>query len=332
MSSQCGVKIIGSGSAVPDGVITNADLERMVDTSDEWIVQRTGIRERRRCDPDKGEGVRWMARLAMERALANARVDATELDLIIVGTVTGEMRVPSTACRLAYDIGAGNAGAFDVLAACSGYIFALNIAESLIKAGRYRTIGVVGCDALTTITDYTNRKLCVLLGDAAGALVLTADEDPDRGCMYQKMYSDGSRWKDLYIPIRERDVPEGADWNEVKLNYLQMNGPEVFRFAVGKFQEALRVALTESNVSVDDLKMIVAHQSNLRILESTKRKLGLSNDKLYVNIDRFGNCSSGSAALVFDELWHDGTIGPGDTIAFVSLGGGLTWGASVWRL
>ncbi|MBL1216050.1 MAG: ketoacyl-ACP synthase III [Planctomycetes bacterium] len=332
MATAYGVKIIGSGSAVPDGVITNADLERMVDTSDEWIVQRTGIRERRCCDPEKGEGVRWMSRLALERALENAKIDPAELDLVIVATVTGEMRCPSTSCRVANEIGAVNAGAFDVMAACSGYVYAINVAESFIKAGRYKTIGVVGCDALTTITDYTNRKLCVLLGDAAGAVIMTADEDPDRGCLFQKLYADGSHWNDLYIPHKEQDVPEGADWNEVKLHYLQMNGPEVYRFAVSKFQAALREALEAADVSVDELKMIVAHQSNLRILESTRRKLGLSEDKLFVNIDRFGNCSSGSAALVFDELWHDGTIGPGDIIVFIALGGGLTWATSVWRL
>lgn len=332
MLRDCGVKIIGSGSAVPEGIVSNADLERLIDTNDEWIVQRTGIHERRKCDPDKGEGVIWLSTTALQKAIDNARIDAKEIDLIILGSITAEMRCPSTACRVADNVGATNAGAFDILAACSAYVYGINLAESLIRAGHYNTIAVIGSDALTTVSDYSNRKLCILFGDAAGAVILRGDDDNTRGCLHQRMYADGSHWKDLYMPTHARDVPEGADWNEIKLNYLQMNGSEVYKFAVNKFQESLLEALNACNLTVDDVKMFISHQSNLRILESTKRRLKLSDDKLYINIHKYGNTSAGSVGLCFDELWHAGKIGPGDTVVFIAIGGGLTWATSVWRL
>ncbi|MFG0330888.1 MAG: 3-oxoacyl-ACP synthase III family protein [Phycisphaerales bacterium] len=327
-----GVEILGSGSAVPPGTLSNHDLEQMIDTSDEWIRQRTGVRIRHKCDPDKGEGTLSLSTEAMRRALENAKVDARELDLLIVASVTGEMSFPSTACRVTDALGAAPAGAFDVLAACSGFVYGLNLSESLIASGRYETIGIVGCDAMSTVMDYSNRKTCVLFGDAAGAVVVRKTDDRNRGCMYQAMNADGSGWHHLYCARDPRHAPEGADWNEVKLNYLQMNGPEVYKFAVQTFQKALKDALEACHLSVGDIKMLIAHQSNARIIESAKQKMGLPDEKVIINIDEYGNSSAGSVPLCFDQLWRAGRIGPGDIVVMVAFGAGMTWASSVWRL
>lgn len=318
---------------MPDGVLSNADLERMLDTSDEWIAQRTGIRRRHKCDPEKGENTQMLCRLAIERALEDSGLSGADLDLLIIATVTGDMTCPSTSCRVAHEIGAKKAGAFDVLAACSGFVYALNVGESMIQSGRYRTVGVIGCDTLSTISDYTNRRVCILCGDAAGAVVLQRDdENPEVGCLHQILQADGSKWHDLYIPRKESDVPADADWNEVKLNYLQMNGRDVYKFAVVRFQRTVQQVLKENNLSVDDVKMLIPHQSNLRIIESTMERLKLPAEKVCINIDEYGNSSSGSVPLCFDQMRKAGKIERGDLVILVAFGGGLTWASSLWRL
>lgn len=327
-----GVKIVGCGSAVPEGTLSNRDLEKVIDTSHDWIQQRTGVEIRRRCDAEKGESNSWLSTRALQAAIDDAKIDPSEIELVIVATVTGEMTFPSTACRVADNVGASPAGAFDLLAACSGFVYALNCAESLIASGRYKTIGVVGCDVMSSVMDYSNRKTCILFGDAAGAVVLQATEDTTRGCLYQAMNSDGSRWHHLYCARNEWDAPQDADWNEVKLNYLQMNGPEVYKFAVSTFQSALTEALEKNHLTVGDITMLIAHQSNARIIESAKRKLKIPDDKVYINIDRYGNSSAGSVPLCFDELWKSGRIKDGDVIVMVAFGAGMTWATNVWRV
>ncbi len=328
-----GTRILGSGSAVPEGVLTNADLEKILNTNDEWITQRTGIKRRHKCNPDKGESNLSLCTLAIERALEDAKIDVGEIDLLIVATVTGAMTCPSTACRVANNIGLTNVGAFDVLAACSGFVYAMNIGASLIESGHYKTIAVIGCDTLTDIADYTSRNVSILLGDAAGAVILRRDdEDPEAGLLHQTMGSDGRFWEHLYIPRNEVDVPEGADWNEVKLDYLQMNGREVYKFALTTFQRIVKQVMDEANLGVDDLKMLIPHQSNLRIIDSTKERLKLPDEKVAINIQEYGNSSSGSVALCFDQMWRSGQIGRGDTVLLVAFGGGLTWASSLWRL
>ena len=328
-----GIRILGSGSAVPEGEMTNADFEKILDTSDEWIQQRTGIKKRRKCDPEKGENNLSLCTAAMERALEDAGLEGADLDLLIVATVTGAMTCPSTACRVAHAVGMKQVGVFDLMAACSGFVYAMNVGASLINSGQYKTVGVIGCDTLTDIADYTTRNVSILLGDAAGAVIIQrAEDDKTVGCVHQVLGSDGSHWSDLYIPRKESDAPENVDWNITTLNTLQMNGREVYKFAITKFQRIVKQVLDDNKLSVDDLSMLIPHQSNLRIIDATKQRLKIPDEKVFVNIHNYGNSSSGSVALCFDQARKAGRIGKGDLVMLVAFGGGLTWASSLWRL
>jgi len=327
-----GVRIAGCGSAVPDQRLTNADFEKMLDTSDEWIVQRTGIRERRRCDVSKGENSRTLSALALRRALENARIDPRELDGVIVGTVTPEMLCPSTSCRIAAEVGAGTAAAFDISAACCGFVYGLNIANAMIRSGSMRTVGVVGCDHMTSVMDYTDRRIAILFGDAAGAAILRATDDTSRGVIAHAMHADASGWTDLYLPRTVRDFPPGEEAAESKLNHLQMNGQAVFKFAVKTFGDLIQKTLDAAGLQAGDVDHYICHQSNARILEASRERFGLPEDKLYVNIQNYGNTSAGSVGLCLDELWRAGRIKEGQLVLFVAFGGGLTWSSSLWRI
>ena len=326
-----GVRIDGVGSAVPEKVLTNADLEKMMDTSDEWIVKRTGIRERRVVDP-RTQGTYTLTCEALRCALDDAGMDGRELDLVIVATVTGEMTCPSVACRVACAVGAVPAGAFDLVAACSGFVYAVNIADSLIRCGPYQRIGVIGCDAMTTVCDFSERSVSVLFGDAAGGFVLSRDDDPELGCLYRNSQADGQMWESLYIPRRPQEIPESDRDNPIKLGCLRMNGREVYKFAITKFREVIEEALDATGLTVDQISQFVCHQSNVRIIEAAKEKLRLPAEKVYINIDRYGNSSAGSVGLCFDQLWRAGRIKRGDHVMLVAFGGGLTWAVSVWKL
>lgn len=327
-----GVRIAGTGSAVPSKVLTNADLEGKFDTSDAWIVKRTGIRERRLIDPSKGESAFSLERDAILAALDAAGMDASELDLLIVASLTSEMRCPSNACRISEAIGAHGAGAFDLNAACSGFVYSMNLADSLIRSGRHRCIGVIGCDVLSPHIDYEERTVSILFGDASGAAILVRDDEhPELGCQYQKIEADGRGWESLYMPKREEDITPEAGPSDVRLGYLRMNGRDVYKFAVTKFQEVIEDALVQTGLKVDDVSQFICHQSNLRIIESAKQKLGLPDEKVYVNIDRYGNSSAGSVAVCLDELVRAGRIQAGDNVIMVAFGAGLTWSSGVWR-
>lgn len=326
-----GVKILGSGSWVPSRVVTNQDLTAYMDTTDEWIRQRTGITERRVCDLEAGECMRTMGVESLKRAIEDAGIEASDIDLLIVGTVTGEMTCPSTACRIAAEVGANGAAAFDVTAACCGFVFPLNMAHEMIKSGGYRTVAVIGGDAMSSVNDYDNRGVSILFGDAAGAVILRRTDDLGVGIIASRMHSDGTGWKELYIPRHERDIPEGEEIIG-RLGSLQMNGREVYKFASRKFPEVIEETLREAGASVEDVDHFVCHQSNARMLESAREKFGIPAEKLEINIDRFGNCSAGSVPLIFDELRKNGKCQPGEIVLFVAFGGGLTWGASLWRL
>ncbi len=255
-----------------------------------------------------------------------------DLDLIIVGTVTAEMMCPSVACCVSDDLGAAPAGAFDLVAGCSGFVYSINLADTLVRSGRNAAVGVIGCDTLTTISDFSERSVSILFGDAAGAAVLVRDDDPSVGCLYQSNQADGALWRSLYIPRLPRDVAEHDRDNPIKLGCLRMNGREIYKFAVNKFREVIKDALNATGLTVDQISQFVCHQSNIRIIDAARERLGLPQEKVYVNIDRYGNTSAGSVGLCLDELWQAGKINRGDYVLMVAFGGGLTWSTSVWKI
>ncbi len=325
-----GVRIAGTGMAIPRKILTNFDLERMVDTSDEWIVQRTGIRERHIV----AEGVTTLdlATQAATQALENAGLAADQLDLVIVATITAEMCCPATACRVVHRLGAIPCGAMDLSMACTGFIGGLNIAANFISTGHARNICVIGAETLSRLTNWKDRGTCILFGDGAGAAIVTASDDPSQQCLYQELHSDGSKWGELYCPRVESDIPaEGAAFLG-EYNTLVMNGREIYKFAVVRLQECVKQGMDACNLTPEDVKIVIPHQSNSRILESARDKLGFDEDKVYINIDRYGNTSAASVGICLHELVEAGRIDKGDNVVFVGLGGGLTWGTSVWHM
>lgn len=332
MPPRVGVRILGSGSAVPDRVVTNDQIAALCNSSDEWIVQRTGIHERRVCDPLKGESNLQLCTKALGRALEAARVAPTELDLIIAGTITQDMRCPSTACLVAAALGCKATAAWDLGAACCGFVYSLNTAHDLIKVGTFKTIGVIGADTVSAITDYTNRNVSILFGDAAGAVVLRATDDTAKGVVAQVNHANGSGWQELYMPGWDSHIKDGADRAAVRTGCLHMNGREVFKFAVTTFCQLIQETLDKAGVTVGDVDMFVCHQSNIRIIDAAAERFGIAKDRVYVNIDKYGNTSAGSVPLCFDELRRGGQIKEGQLVMFIAFGAGLTWSGSLWRM
>jgi 3-oxoacyl-[acyl-carrier-protein] synthase-3 len=337
-----GVTIVGTGSALPEAIITNQDLEKVMDTSDEWIVQRTGIRTRHKIDRAKGESTSTLAASALTKALAAAKMDASELDLIICATMTPEMACPPSACLIANMIGAPRCGGFDLSGACSGYVYALNVAHEMVRGGSYRTVAVLGSDCITTHMEYSQagRGTAILFGDAAGAAILKATDNPRQGILAQTIHANGEGWKEIYIPYTAQDFPPGVACDEAKFGHVQMNGAGVFKFAVGTFPGVIQETLDKAGVLAADVDMYVCHQSNARILSAARERFGLPENKLYVNIDRVGNTLAASVPVVLDEVVRSGRIKLGDAsggstghkVLFVAFGGGLTWGSSLWQL
>lgn len=326
-----GVRIAGTGMALPARTLTNDDLAKLVDTNDEWITQRTGIKTRRVVED--GTTVRHLAVQAVQQALDEAGMAPCELDLLVLATLTPDMPCPSTAAQVVDELGAKPAGAMDLSAACSGFVYSLNVATSLIESGQYKTVAVVGAETLSKITDWSDRRTCVLFGDGAGAAILTASDDPEQGSLYQCMHSDGSLWAELYIPRTPEQVPasNGASFTG-NCNTLQMNGREVYKFAVNTTLGMIHQTLDAAGVQADDLAMVIPHQSNRRILESAREKLGLPPEKLWINIDRYGNTSAASVPICLKELTQAGKLQRGDLVLFLAIGGGMTWGTNLWRL
>ncbi|MGQ0627448.1 MAG: beta-ketoacyl-ACP synthase III [Phycisphaerales bacterium] len=329
---RLGVRIAGTGSALPSRTLNNAELAKVVETTDEWIVQRTGIRERRITDWTKGESNLTLCTEALRRALEAAGMNARELDLIICGTITQDMRCPSTACLVAQGLGAGQCGAWDLGAACSGFVFSVNAAHDLIRCGTYKAIGVIGADTVSSIIDYNNRGVCILFGDAAGAVVLRATDDATRGIIAQVTKSDGRGWRELYMPGWQDHIRASDDLRTHRPTCLQMNGREVYKFAVSTFQELIAETLAKVGMTADQVDMFVCHQSNARILEAARERFGIPTEKLYVNIDRVGNSSAGSVPLCLDELVRAGRVREGQIVMLVAFGAGLTWGSCLWQL
>ena len=319
--------ITGWGMSVPERVITNADLEKMVETSDEWIVSRTGIKERRVVGP--ADSTTSLATAASRAALARAELDAEEIDLIIVATCTPDQFLVSEACLVQAELG-GNAGALDIGAACSGFVYALATATQFIQAGVYDRVLVVGVDTLTRFVDFTDRSTCILFGDGAGAVVLEA-ADQSRGVLSTVLGADGAGHKHLYVPGWGAFVPESAGLFPEYRPYLKMNGNEVFRFAVRVMGDAAVEAVEKAGLSFSQIDMLIPHQANLRIIDAAARRLDLPRDKVWVNLDRYGNTSAASIPIALFEAEQAGKLTEGDNLVFVAFGGGLSWAASVVR-
>jgi 3-oxoacyl-[acyl-carrier-protein] synthase-3 len=320
------VSIIGTGSYVPERVLTNAELEKMVETSDEWITTRTGIKERRLAAD--GEHTSDLAAKAALNALENAGISAEEVDLIIVATVTPDMFFPSTACFVQSKIGAKRAACFDVSAACSGFLYAVEIAQQFITSHTYNTILVIGADKLSSIVDWNDRNTCVLFGDGAGAAVLR-HRGGGHGVIATHMGSNGDLADILYIPGGGCRFPiTTANVNE-RLNTIKMNGKETYKQAVTAMLTAAHTVLEASGLRAEDLACIIPHQANLRIIEAIADRMGVPLERFMVNLDRFGNTSAAAVAIALDEASRTGRMQVGEYVLLVVFGGGLTWASSV---
>jgi 3-oxoacyl-[acyl-carrier-protein] synthase-3 len=321
-------RVIGTGSAVPDRILANHDLEKMVDTSDEWIVTRTGIRERRIASPE--DFTSSLASRAAERAIEMAGISAEELDLIIVATVTPDYPFPSTASLLQNNLKASHAAAFDISAACSGFIFALATADKFIRTGSVKNALVVGAEVLSRIVDWTDRNSCLLFGDGAGAVVVTAAEGA-RGIQDSFIKSDGTHWELLYQPAPGNRNPASYKVVDERLNFIRMQGNEVFKLAVRAMEEAAQQVLSAGGYTTADIDLLIPHQANRRIIDAIGKRLGIAEDKVYVNIDRLGNTSSASIPIALDEANRSGLLQPGSLLLLDAFGGGLSWGAVTIR-
>jgi 3-oxoacyl-[acyl-carrier-protein] synthase-3 len=322
-------EVASVGVAVPPGILTNHDLTRTLDTSDQWIVERTGIRERRIATPD--QSVAMLSREASERAMERAGVTAADLDLIVLATASPDRLLPSTACDLQALLGAERAAAFDVGAACPGYIFALTVAEGLIASGQGETILVVGAEKLSTITDFSDRSTAILFGDGAGASVVRRSSGDARGILSAFIKSDGKLAPLLYRPGGGAMQPISEQVVCERSHYMKMAGREVFKAAVLAMADACDEALRRAGVSADEIDLLVPHQANLRIIEATAKHAGMPMSKVMVNVDRYGNTSSASIPLALDQALAESRIGPGSLVLLVAFGAGFTWGSAVIR-
>jgi len=318
--------IAGVGSYVPARVLTNADLEKTVDTSDEWITSRTGIKERRLAASD--EFTSDLATQAARKAMQMAGVTAEQIDLIIIATITPDMPFPSTACLVQQKIGARRAAAFDVEAACSGFIFGLEIAQQFIMSRTYDTVLVVGAEKLSSIVDWEDRNTCVLFGDGAGAAILQ-NRPNSHGLLTAVMGSDGTKADLLFMPGGGSRCPATAQSVNSRMHYLRMEGKETFKNAVQAMQTAAEEAMRRCEIDITKIKCVVPHQANRRIIDAVGERLGARPDQLFINVDRYGNTSAASVAIALDEAISSGRVQRGDLILLVVFGAGLTWGAAV---
>ncbi|WP_168122318.1 beta-ketoacyl-ACP synthase III [Paenibacillus sp. HB172176] len=320
------VGIIGTGKYVPERILTNQELEQMVETNDEWIVTRTGIKERRMAAA--AEATSDLAFEASKKAIEAAGLTAKDIDLIIVATITPDMFFPSTACLLQDKLGAPQAAAFDLSAACSGFIYGLATATSMISTGLYKHVLVVGAETLSRITDYTDRNTCILFGDGAGAVVLGHVEE-GRGFKSFELGADGSGGELLKVGGGGSRMPASAESLSEKQHFIHMAGNDVFKFAVRIMGSAAEEALAKAGISKEEIDLLVPHQANIRIIQSAMNRLRLSEDKAMINLHRYGNMSAASIPVALAEAVEQDRVKKGDCLVFVGFGGGLTWGASV---
>ncbi len=324
------VEIAGIGACVPDRILTNDDLAQRLDTSDEWIRQRTGIRERRIASP--GETTLTFATGAARAALDDAGLTPTDIDLIIVATITPEHPLPATACELQAALGCRHVPAFDMLAACSGFVWAFSAAAQHVQTGMATNVLVVGSELLTAIADPEDRATCVLFGDGAGAAIVRAATDPQREILAARSGADGQRGMTICIPAGGAAEPASQKTINERMHYMRMAGREVYKFAVTTMHSIMVDTAADAGVSLDDVALIIPHQSNLRIIESACARAGVPLDRVLINIDRYGNTSAASVPLALHEAWTTGRIKRGDLVMMVAFGAGLTWGSVLLRI
>jgi len=319
-------RITSTGSYLPERVLTNFDLEKMVDTSDEWITERTGIKERRIAN--ENQAASDLAYEASKLALERAALAVEDIDLLIAATVTGDMPFPSTACVLQDKLGAKKAAAFDINAACSGFLYGLYVADGLIRSGMHKRVLVVGTEVLSKITDWEDRTTCILFGDGAGAAILEPTEE-GRGIISMCINSDGSMWDLLHLPGGGSKNPASRDSIEKRLHYIKMKGNETFKSAVRTLEDLVVTILKENKLEPSQLSLLIPHQANLRIIQATANRLGIPMDKVIVNLDRYGNTSAASIPIALDEALRTGRIRDGDYILLEAFGGGFTWASAL---
>jgi 3-oxoacyl-[acyl-carrier-protein] synthase-3 len=319
-------RIVSTGRYLPEKILTNSDLEKMVDTSDDWITERTGIKERRVAG--ESQAASDLALEASKIALAEARVDPEEIDVIIVATITGDMIFPSTACILQDKLGAKRAVGFDINAACSGFLYGLYIADNFIRAGIHKRILLVGTEVLSKFIDWSDRNTCVLFGDGAGATIVEPT-DEDRGILSMHINSDGSMWDFIHIPAGGSRQPASDETIKGKSHYIRMKGNETFKVAVRTLEELVIKTLEENNITPSQLALLVPHQANRRIIQATADRLGLSMEKVILNVDKYGNTSAASIPIALDEAVRAGRVKDGDYIILEAFGAGLTWGSAL---
>ncbi len=321
-------KIISTGSYAPEKRLTNEDIEKFVDTSDTWITQRTGIKERRIAS--LSQSASDLAYEASKKALKKASIKPDELDMIIVATVSGDMPMPATACVLQKLLGAKNAVAFDINAACSGFIYGMSIADSFIKAGAYKKILLVGVEVLSKFLDWADRTTCILFGDGAGAAIIEPTES-DNGILSTHLYSDGILWDFIYLPGGGSRNPVSADTIKNRLHFIKMKGNETFKVAVKTLETLVNETLRKNNIEPSRLSLLIPHQANLRIILAIAKRLGIPMDKVFINLDRYGNTSAASIPIALDEALGSGRIQEGDYVMLEAFGAGLTWASALLK-
>jgi 3-oxoacyl-[acyl-carrier-protein] synthase-3 len=318
--------ILGTGRAYPEGILTNADLERMVETSDEWITSRTGIKERHRAS--EGEYTSMFAVRASRQAIERARIDPIDIGLVICATVSPDQILPSTGCLIQAELGANRAAAFDLAAACSGFLYGLTLADKMIRTGQTRYALVIGAEVLSRYVDFTDRSTCILFGDGAGAAVLGPAEG-DRGILSTRIYSDGRYAEQLYSPGGGTRIKPSAETLAQGLHYFKMKGNELFKIAVRSMADVSTEVLTEAGYKAEDVKLFIPHQANQRITDAVASRLNVDGSIVYSNIAYHGNTSSASVPIALDECIEKGMVSEGDLVLLASFGGGVTWGGAL---
>lgn len=322
-------EVVGTGSYIPSKVLTNAELEKMVDTSDEWIIERTGIRERRIANDD--ETVAYMSKAAALTVLQQTGLSPLDVDVIILGTASPDRYLPSNACDLQAELGAHNAAAFDLGAACSGFLYGLSVAEGMVAAGQAENVLVIGAERLSRITDYTDRATCILFGDGAGATLVRPANGRPRGILSSYMKTDGRLAGLLYRPGGGGNQPPSEALLRDRTYFMKMAGREVYKAAVRSMADACEIALKQAGLTSEDIDLLIPHQANLRIILATAKHAGIPKEKVFVNIDRYGNTSAASVPIALDEAVQCGRIKKGSNVLLVAFGGGFTWGSMVVR-